>query len=168
MDERQLVEDARTGPDGPLAGARATPAATELPEAAPEGAILFFCQFGGAKSVIAAAYFNRLASEQALPHAGVAVAAEEPYDAVPVPVAAFLESEGFAVGHFKPRRAKEEELKTATKLVTIDCDLAGVDAGGLAVERWDDVPKVSVDLDASAAAIMLHVEALVAGLRERR
>ena len=49
--------------------------------------ILFLCQHGGAKSVIAASYFNRLATERGLSCTASSAAAEDPYDAVPAPVA---------------------------------------------------------------------------------
>jgi protein-tyrosine-phosphatase len=130
--------------------------------------ILFLCPYGGAKSVIAASYFNRLAEKQSLPYVGVAAAAEEPYDAVPAPVAGLLERDGFDVRSFKPHHVAAADVKAATKIVTIDCNITEVDVAGTAVERWDDVPKVSVDLDASAAAIRRHVEALVAELPKRR
>jgi len=133
-----------------------------------KAAVLFLCQYGGAKSVIAASYFNRLAAERALPYAGVAAAAEEPYDAVLAPVAALLESEGFDVHAFKPRRVETEDVKNASKVVSIDCNPEHVNVAEVMVERWDDVPQASVDLDASAAAIRRHVEALVEELRGRQ
>ena len=121
----------------------------------PKSTVLFLCPYGGAKSVIAASYFNRLMDERGLPYVGVAAAAEEPYAAVPAPVADLLEREGFDVRAFKPRRVDANDVKNATAIVTIDCN---VDVAG--AKRWDDVPKVSVDLEGSAAAIRKHVEAL--------
>lgn len=123
----------------------------------PKKTVLFLCPYGGAKSVIAASYFNRLAEERGLPYVGVAAAAEQPYEAVPAPVAAFLEHEGFDVRAFKPRAVEEVDFKGASKVVAIDCNPA---SDGVPIERWDDVPKVSVDLDGSVAAIRRHVEAL--------
>jgi len=131
-------------------------------------AILFLCSAGGAKSVIAAAYFNRLAEERALPYGAVAAAAEEPYAAVPMPVADFLHRDGFDVRAFKPRHVEDGDVRNAARVVSIDCSLDAVDLTGTAVERWDDVPKVSDDLDGSAAAIRRHVEALAEELRGRR
>jgi hypothetical protein len=69
--------------------------------------VLFMCPYGGAKSVIAASYFNRAAETHDLPFVAVAVAAETPYDAVPQPVAEFLQHEGFDVASFKPREVTE-------------------------------------------------------------
>jgi protein-tyrosine-phosphatase len=130
--------------------------------------ILFLCPHGGAKSVIASSYFKRLAEEQALPCAAIAAAAEEPYDAVPPPVAAFLEEEGFDVRAYTPRRVQPEDVRLAARVVSIDCDLSNVEVSEAGLERWDDVPMASVDLDASVAAIRRHVEELVAELHGRR
>jgi protein-tyrosine-phosphatase len=105
--------------------------------------ILFLCPHGGAKSVIAASYFNRITGRDT----ATCAASEEPYDAVPEPVAAFLESEGFDVRGFVPHRVTEAERQRATRVVDID--------------RWDDVPPASEDLEGSVAAIRRHVEELV-------
>ena len=121
----------------------------------PKSTVLFVCPYGGAKSVIAASYFNRIAQERGLPYTGVAASAEEPYEAVPAPVVELLARDGFDVHAFKPRRVDAQDMKNAAAIVTIDCK---VEADG--VQRWDDVPKVSVDLAGSAAAIRRHVEAL--------
>lgn len=128
--------------------------------------ILFLCPYGGAKSVIAASYFNRLADERALPCFAIAAAAEEPYPAVPAAVAGLLQRDGFDVGRFQPRHVEERDVNGAVKVVSIDCNLDAMDLAGATVERWDDVPKVSEDLDGSAAAIRRHVEALVEALGE--
>lgn len=129
--------------------------------------VLFMCPFGGAKSVIAASYFNRAASEQHLPYVAVAAAAAEPYNAVPDPVANELEHDGFNVRDFKPRHVDRDELRDAAKVVAIDCDLTSLDTRGVTVERWDDVPKVSEDLPGSIASIRRHVDALIAALRRK-
>jgi hypothetical protein len=87
--------------------------------------------------------------------------------AVPEPVAGFLERDGIDVRSFKPRRFEESDVHGAARVVSIDCDLAAANLTDTDVERWDDVPKVSEDLAASAAAIRRHVEALVEELRGR-
>jgi arsenate reductase len=129
-----------------------------------KGTILFLCQHGGAKSVIAAAYFNRLADAHRLPYVAMAAAAEDPYDAVPGPVAEFLQGDGFDVRSFEPRRVEPGDVSAAARVVAIDCRAAG--AGS--VEHWDDVPPASDGVDASASAIRRHVEALAEELRGRR
>src|SRR5688572_16907500 len=122
--------------------------------------ILFLCQHGGAKSVVAVSHFNRLAAERGLPFVAAAAAAEDPYDGVPVPVADHLQREGFDVHAFKPHQAGPDEINAAARVVTIGCDVPGVH------ERWDDVPAASEDLEGSVAAIRRHVEVLAEALAE--
>ena len=130
--------------------------------------VLFMCPYGGAKSVIAAEYFNHIAAARELAFTAVAAAAEEPYAAVPPKVADFLAAEGFDVRKFKPRRVEASDLRGAARVISIDCDLAKLDAQGATIERWDDVPKVSEDLPGSAAAIRKHVEQLVDELAQKK
>jgi arsenate reductase len=125
--------------------------------------ILFLCQHGGAKSVIAASHFNRLAVERGLPFVATAGSAEEPYDAVPAAVADRLHSDGFDVRAFKPRRASAADIDGAAKIVTIGCDLPDV-----AAVQWNDVPAASEDLEGSVNAIRRHVEALAEELDGER
>ncbi|HEU4521341.1 MAG TPA: hypothetical protein VFT12_05015 [Thermoanaerobaculia bacterium] len=125
--------------------------------------ILFLCSHGAAKSVMAASYFNRLAKEQELPWVATAASAEEPYDGVPEPVAGLLLQDGFDVRSFTPRPVEEGDVAAAGKVIAIGCQLPGAE-----VERWDDVPAASDDLEGSASAIRGHVEALIAELRGRR
>jgi len=138
-----------------------TIAASILGADMPKRTVLFMCPYGGAKSVIAASYFNQLAECAGLPYRATAVAAETPYDAVPERVAAFLSKEGFEVDSFKPRHVAPTDLESAAKVISIDCDLTTLDTSGATIERWDDVPKVSVDLPGSAAAIRKHVQTLI-------
>src|SRR5215212_8633287 len=107
----------------------------------PKNTILFLCSAGAAKSVIAAAYFNRLAEEGALPYDAIAAAAEEPYAAVPMPVADFLHRDGFDVHAFKPHHVVDDDVRNAAKVVSIACSLDAIDLTGKAVDRWEDVPQ---------------------------
>ena len=120
--------------------------------------MLFVCQYGGAKSVMAMSYFNRLAAERSLPYVAEAAAAQEPYDSVPAPVVELLERDGVDVRDYRPRHVDAADFARAARVISIDCNHDG--------ERWDDVPKVSEDPEGSAAAIRRHVDALVAELSE--
>ena len=130
--------------------------------------ILFLCSHGGAKSVLAASYFNQLAEAQALPFTATAAASEDPYAAVPEPVADLLEREGCDVRAFRPRAAGAEDVREAAKVVTIGCDAPVLDVRDEVLERWDDVPQASEDLHGAAAAIRRHIAALAEELGGRR
>jgi protein-tyrosine-phosphatase len=123
--------------------------------------ILFLCPHGGAKSVIAASYFNRLANERGLLLTGVAAATEEPSDRVPSSVVSLLAQQGIDVSTYRPRRIEKQDAGRARRVVAIDCDLGNTDIGSSVAERWDDVPKVSEDLPGATRAIRRHVEKLV-------
>jgi protein-tyrosine-phosphatase len=127
--------------------------------------VLFLCPYGGAKSVIAAAYFNRAAAEHELPYRAMAAAVEEPYDAVPPPVIQRLAADGFDVASYKPRRVDAAAIAAATKVVSIDCDLTKLADPDATIEEWSGVPKVSDGVDAAADAIRWRVETLAAELR---
>jgi len=115
--------------------------------------VLFMCPHGGAKSLIAALYFNRISAERHLPFTAVAVAAEHPYESVPANIADFLEKDGFHVRSFKPRPVSGADLRNASRVISVGCDLSRVDTRRTAVETWDDVPLVDDGLPQSAAAI---------------
>ena len=129
-------------------------------------AILFLCPYGGAKSVIAASYFNHLANERGLPLTGVAAATEKPYDRVPPAVAAALARDRINVSAFRPRPVTREDVARALRVIAIDCDPTKTDTSPLVAERWDDVPKVSEDLPGATSAIRRHVQKLVEELAE--
>ena len=137
------------------------------PRAGGNTTVLFLCPYGGAKSVIAASYFNRAARDAGMQILGVAAAAEEPYDAVPAPVADRLQRDGIDVRDIEPHHVTAADVEAAARVIRIDCNLPA-DLRTVPSESWDDVPKVSVDLEGSVATIRLHVEQLAEALRVRR
>jgi arsenate reductase (thioredoxin) len=125
----------------------------------PARTILFLCPHNAAKSVIAAAYFARLARERGLDYQ--AASAGTSPDAAPSPaVVAMLRDEGIDVAGYRPRRVTAEDLTSAHRVISLGCDPADLD-GDVRVDRWDDVPSPSQDLGASRAAIERHLALLV-------
>jgi arsenate reductase len=118
--------------------------------------IIFLCLHNAAKSVIAAAYWQRLADQRRL---GVRAtsAGTDPDPAVSPMVVEALLAEGLDVRDHRPRRATREELMTAWRVVSLGCDLGDLAPPGLAVDRWDDVPSPSTDLHAALDVIATHV-----------
>jgi protein-tyrosine-phosphatase len=122
--------------------------------------VLFLCPHAAAKSVLAAAEFDRLAAERGLATRADA-AGTEPDPATSPAVVAALAAEGVDVSGHQPRRVSQDELAAAWRVVSLGCDLDGIAPAGLAVERWDDVPPVSADLPTARAAIRARVARLV-------
>jgi arsenate reductase (thioredoxin) len=126
----------------------------------PARTILFLCPHNAAKSVLAAAYFDRLARERGLDYR--AASAGTSPDAAPSPaVVAMLRNEGSDVAGYRPRRVTMEDLTRADRVISLGCDPDDLDAGSAQIERWDDVPPPSQDLDASRTAIRRHLDLLV-------
>src|SRR5687767_11661152 len=126
----------------------------------PARTILFLCPHNAAKSVIAAAYFARLARERGLDYQAASAGASP--DAAPSPaVVAMLREEGIDVAGYRPRRVTAEDFTSAHRVISLGCDPADLDGGDVRVDRWDDVPPASQDLGAARAAIKRHLELLV-------
>ena len=127
--------------------------------AANRATVLFVCLHGGAKSLIAAEYFNHLARER-----GVALGAEsaglEPYAEVPAPVIAGLARAGFDVHEYVPRQLSTAQVTDAAHIVTFECELPTA-MPDLQIERWNDVPMVSDDFQRARDEIVSRVSQLV-------
>jgi arsenate reductase (thioredoxin) len=114
--------------------------------------ILFMCPHGAAKSVLASAYFQRLAKERGL-NVRVESAGTEPDPAVSPAVATHLTRQGYAVPVAKPRKATSEEVAAADVVISIGCDLSALPSPRGQLQRWDEVPAPSEDFAAADAAI---------------
>ncbi len=110
-----------------------------------ERTVLFLCPHNAAKSVIAAAYLERLAAERGVTLRATS-AGTDPDPGVSPGVAGALLAEGIDVRAYHPRRVTAEELARASRVVSLGCDLEDIAPPGLVVERWDDVPSPSADL----------------------
>ena len=122
--------------------------------------VLFVCPHGAAKSVIAAAYFRREATVRGM-QIDAASAGTEPDTFVPPAVVEALRAEGIDVAGYRPRHVTREELAAAGHVVSLGCDLDGLAPPGRDIERWDDLPLVSEDVDVARAAIRSRVMTLL-------
>jgi hypothetical protein len=132
--------------------------------------VLFVCQHGAAKSVLAAAYFQKMAEARGLPLRVVA-AGTEPDPEIAPRVVKELRADGIEVGGRRPRQVTREDVAGAWRVVSFNCDLSALAGPGTAVERWDDVPAVSEDFIRARAAIVARLGPLLdacAGGRELR
>ncbi len=128
--------------------------------------VLFVCLHGAAKSVLAAADFERLA--RARGRAARAVfAGTEPDPEIAPKVLAELLVEGVDLRGQRPRRVTPEDVAGAWRVVTFGCELGPL-AAEVAVERWDDVPAVSDDFRKARAAIDARLTRLLDDLTAPR
>ena len=122
--------------------------------------VLFLCPHGAAKSVLASAYFQRLAKERGL-NVRVESAGTDPDPDVAPAVVSHLRAQGYDVPAAKPRRATAADMATADVVVSLGCDLKDLPAPRGTLVRWDDVPAPSADFDRAAEKIRERVMELV-------
>jgi len=128
--------------------------------------VLFVCEHGAAKSVLAASYFNALARRAGL--SWVARARGTAPDVTVFPaVASGLAAEGVALCQTRPEALQPGDLTRADLIVSFD--QPGVAAGGpesARVVAWDALPPVSADYGQASQAIFERVDALIRDLTE--
>jgi arsenate reductase len=124
--------------------------------------VLFVCLHASAKSLIAAEYFNTLATERRLPFRAIS-AGTEPDRAVPPHVVAGMKKDGFDVSRRIPERLTRELAAPARIAITFEPELKPYVDPTCRVERWA-VPAVSDNYDIARDAIRGRVDRLVAGL----
>lgn len=118
--------------------------------------VVFVCEHGAAKSVMAAAYFNQLAKERGLAVRAVS-SGTNPDPAVSPKVIAGLRSEGVTEITAKPRLVTEQDLSGATRVVTLGCALPYK----VKATDWKDVPSPGADYPAASRVIRNHVKSLL-------
>jgi arsenate reductase (thioredoxin) len=124
--------------------------------------ILFMCPHNAAKSVLAAAYFEQLATSMAYQAAS---AGTEPAEEVLPAVIELLRREGLGVSQMQPRHVTPQDLELAYRVISLGCPMELLPTDK--TEAWDDVPMFSQNPEGSRDAIRAHVEKLVAELREQ-
>lgn len=121
--------------------------------------VLFMCPHGAAKSVLASAYFQKLAKERGL-NVRVDAAGTDPDPAIGKAVADHLTKNGYALPIEKPRRVTPRDLQEADLVISLGCDLSGLPEPRGTLLKWD-VPGPGENFTASDQAIRKHVEELV-------
>ena len=117
------------------------------------------CLHGSAKSLIAAAYFNRLARQHGLDFAAT-TSGPEPDAEVPPNVIEGLHHHAISVGGYRPTMISAAGLADANLIVSFACDAGMRLAPDKPVERWDECPAVSDDFETAWRFITSRVERL--------
>ena len=124
--------------------------------------IVFVCEHGSVKSLIAMQLFNQAAVER-----GLAVRAISrgltPDASVPPAIAAHLGKDGLAPKDFTPKAFSKADLPGAERVIAIGADVASLTRGsGVPVESWDDIPAASENYAASRDALRARIEKMLA------
>ena len=120
--------------------------------------MLFVCEHGSAKSVVAAAHFNKLARGRNLAVRAIS-RGTNPDEEMPPKITHSLETEGLTTGDPKPKMLSKDDVAGTSRVVTF-CDLPEGYNQLAPVEQWNDVSPISEDYDKSRDAILVHINQL--------
>jgi arsenate reductase (thioredoxin) len=134
----------------------------EKQKASPPPTVVFICEHGAAKSVIAAAWFNKLASERHLPFHAIA-RGTNPQGQLSESAVAGLQRDGLSVPSDKPQPLTAADTSHALRIVAF-CPVPS----SLKASRVDvfDVPGPNDGYNHSRDAILVHVKALLDDLQK--
>jgi len=122
--------------------------------------VVFVCQHGAAKSVLAAALLERLAAANGTPLRTLA-RGTEPDPRIATAVVAHLLAKGVDVGAWQPGLVTRDDLARAWRVVSFGPDLSNLLPRGILVDHWGDVPAVADNVEDAASAIAERLRALL-------
>jgi protein-tyrosine-phosphatase len=125
------------------------------------GTVVFVCEHGSVKSLIASEWFNRLASARGLRVRAVARGVT-PDASVPPVVAVELRRDGFDVGGFAPRAVTPADRATAARVVAIGVEASSLEVPtGVPAETWNGIPPASESYAETRDTLKARVESLL-------
>jgi len=114
--------------------------------------VVFVCPHGAAKSVVAAAYFNKMSAERGLPYRAV-VRGTEPGESLSPTAVNGLVADGLPAPTGKPQAISNEELRAAARVVTLGCPLPPRVVAKKKHSDWNQVGDVNRDYAAARDVI---------------
>jgi protein-tyrosine-phosphatase len=147
-----------------LAGLLAVAGQTTRP-ATTSPTIIFVCEHGAAKSLIAAAYFNKLATERGMKERAT-FRGVSPQDALSASAVEGLRADGVAVPQGKPTAIAPDDVTHATHIFAIGCTLPQIAQSSGKAADWSDVPD-GKGYGPLRDAIVAHVRALLDEIQGR-
>lgn len=127
--------------------------------AAPEPLkVVFVCQYGYAKSLVAAKHFEQMAAERGV-QVQVIARGLTPKATVPGAIAAPLRADGLPVDGYTPAMLTASDVADADVVVAFGIEIPYPTKA--IVQRWDDVGALTEDYPAARNTIRSHLRALL-------
>ena len=120
--------------------------------------IIFVCEHGAAKSIIAAAYYNKLAEERNIETRAIARGTHPDQELSPKTIAG-LHEDGLTPTASTPQKLSLADVESAQSIVSF-CELPEEYQNKVAIEQWNDIPPVSENYEIARNAILSRVEQL--------
>ena len=134
--------------------------------AKPPRTILFVCEHGAAKSVIAAAYFDVLAKKRGLNYKAV-FRGTNPDKSLSPSAEKGLKEDGISTNGWKPELVTQKNMDEAFQIVTLGCVLPAEDAQQTKIAKWNEIPSVSDNYRTARDEIKRRVQSLVDDLARK-
>jgi arsenate reductase (thioredoxin) len=128
--------------------------------------VVFVCEHGAAKSVIATAYFNKIAAERGL-RARATYRGVNPQTDLSVGALKGLRDDGLSPPDQKPSPITQADVNSASIVFAIGCTLPSNATASGKAGTWDDVPE-DKGYAAQRDAIKKHVEQLIDDLLKKQ
>jgi arsenate reductase len=128
--------------------------------------VLFVCEHGNVKSLMAMSYFNQLAQERRLSFRAVSRGTALDSTTVPPAIIQGLRGDGFDVSSFHPSAVRVSDVSASQRVITIGVALPADAQAAVRpkIEQWNDVPPASVDYGAARDSLKRHIKSLIAAL----
>jgi protein-tyrosine-phosphatase len=121
--------------------------------------VVFICEHGAAKSILAAAYFNKLARESNLGLTAIARGTHPDLELSSRTITG-LREDGLSATESVPTRLTLEEIESAQRVVSF-CRLPDEYLQKAVVEYWHDIPDISEDYGRARDTIVRHLKELI-------
>lgn len=124
--------------------------------------IVFVCEHGAAKSIVASAWFNKLAAENGLDIRSIARGTHPDAELGPKAVEG-LTNDGLSPAEATPTKLSIDDVESAQHIVTF-CDLPQEYRGKVSTESWGEVPAVSDGYEPARDIIVERINQLISSL----
>lgn len=117
--------------------------------------IVFVCEHGAAKSILAAAYFNQFARQAGSDLQAIA-RGTNPDNEISPQVIKGLSEDGLTPTESAPQQLTQADWQSAQQVITF-CELPVEYQPQALVERWDNIPPVSENYEQARDAIIERI-----------
>jgi len=121
--------------------------------------IIFVCEHGAAKSIIAATFFNQLAKQRRLNWAAIA-RGTNPDAALSDQTIQGLTKDGLTPIEVTPQGLSLEDIKSAQRMISF-CKLPGEFQNKIMTEQWNGIPPVSENYNQARDALLERLNHLI-------
>ena len=125
--------------------------------------VIFVCEHGAAKSILAAAYFNHLATQRGM-HVTAVARGTNPDPSLSEQTLNGLLKDGLKPTQTLPQKLSLDDVQSAGRIVSF-CELADEFREKVVVEQWEGIPAVSEEYERARDAILNRINHLLDNLR---